>query len=417
MPVNLWQQKMKTSSPFPAPSQEVVNVSAKTVVIDIITQVIDKTSEGINKAKASVDKLGDSLKKTQKQADKLGKTKSELSVKDKATQVIQKINKSLKDVTKKAWNITLKALDKATAPIRGIFNLVKNPLVLTVSILGLGMGAANIFDTFVGFEKSMSNVQALMGLDTTKDAKAIESLTAKAQEMGRSTTKSASEAADAMGFMALAGWDQQKIEVGIKPTLRLSEAGDMELGRTSDLVTDSMSSLGLQAEELEGYLDKVAKTSRKSNTDIDQLMESFLEIGGTVKQNNIPLEEASGLIGVLANRGVKGSEAGVALNSVLVNLTTGAGQAGKAMEKLGLSAFNSDGSFKGYAETLKELNEKTKDMTDEQKAYYLSAIGGKMRLSDLQKLLSGVSEEYDNLKGEIIDSKGALEEMAKTKNG
>lgn len=384
----------------------------QTIVIDIVGRFVDQTSHGLQKAKGCSDKLGESLKKTQEQADRLSGKKSELSIKDKATQAIEKVNKGLKSITQKAWNITINTFDKATAPIRGIFNLIKNPLTLTISVLGLGMSASNIFETFTGFEKSMSNVQAL----TKANAKQMEQMTAKAREMGKSTTKSASEAADAFGYMALAGWDTDTMLTAIEPTLRLSEAGDMELGRTSDLVTDSMSSLGLQADELEGYLDKVAKTASKSNTDIDQLMESFLEIGGTVKQNNIPLEEANGLIGVFANRGVKGSEAGVALNSVLVNLTTGAGQAGKAMKELGLSAFNSDGSFKGYAQTLKELNEKTKDMTDRQKSYYLSAIGGKMRISDLQKLLAGVSEEYDQLKDSIIDSKGALEEMAKTKN-
>lgn len=387
---------------------------AEAVVIDITLRMLDQTGQGLDRTRGSSDRLGESLRRTQQQADRLGRSRTEvkLSTKDKITQVLTKVSNSLKKIVGKTWNVTVKVLDKATAPLRGIFNMLKNPIVQAGAVIGVSLGAADAFNTFKDFEKSMSNVKALSGANE----KQMAELTAKAREMGRTTTKSASEAADAMGYMALAGWDAKIMDVAIEPTLRLSEAGDMDLGRTSDLVTDSMSSLGLGADELTGYLDKVARTASKSNTDIDQLMESFLEIGGTVKQNNIPLEEASGLIGVLANRGVKGSEAGVALNSVLVNLTTGAGQAGKAMEKLELSAFNSDGSFKGYAETLKELNEKTKEMTDEQKSYYLSAIGGKMRLSDLQKLLAGVSGEYDELKEKIIDSKGALEDMAKTKN-
>ena len=213
--------------------------------------------------------------------------------------------------------------------------------------------------------------------------------------------------------MALAGWNKDQMKEAIKPVLRLSEAGNLDLGRTSDLVTDSMSSLGIGTGDLQGYLDKVAKTASSSNTNIDAMMEAFLEFGGTVKNNGIAHDEASALIGVLANRGVKGSEAGNALNSVFVNLTTGAGQ---AMEKLGLSAYDSQGNFKGYANTLKELYDKTKDLDDEQKAYYYSAIGGKTRLSDLQHLLSGVSGEYDELKDKVANSKGALEEMANIMN-
>ena len=202
----------------------------------------------------------------------------------------------------------------------------------------------------------------------------------------------------------------------IQPVLRLSEAGNLDLGRTSDLVTDSMSSLGIGTGDLKGYLDKVARTASRSNTNIDAMMEAFLEFGGTVKNNGIAHDEASALIGILANRGVKGSEAGNALNSVLTNLTSGTGIAGKAMKELGLSTYDSEHRFKGYANVLKELNEKTKDLNDEEKQYYFSAIGGKTRLSDVQKLVAGVSEEYDELKDTVVNSNGALEEMANIMN-
>ncbi|EQG49064.1 phage tail tape measure protein, TP901 family, core region [Clostridioides difficile DA00132] len=117
-------------------------------------------------------------------------------------------------------------------------------------------------------------------------------------------------------------------------------------------------------------------------------------------------------MGILANRGVKGTDAGHALNSIMVNLTTGAGQAGKAMKKLGVSAFDNQGKFKGMSNVLKEVANKTKGMTDEQKNYYLSAIGGKTQLKTLQKLLDGVGNEYDSLKKKIDNSKGALKTMS-----
>ncbi len=385
---------------------------AQTVVIDIAARLQDRTSAGVEKVKSNVDRLGKSIEKMKKQMSKMRKSEVTLNVKDKATQAIEKISKTVSNLSRKTWNISVKILDKATAPLRGILNMLKNPILQAGTVLGISLGGANTFQTYQGFEKSMSNVKALSGANASDTAE----LTKLAREMGKTTTKSASEAADALGYMALASWDKDQMKEAIQPVLRLSEAGNLDLGRTSDLVTDSMSSLGIGTGDLKGYLDKVAKTASSSNTNIDSMMEAFLEFGGTVKNNGIAHDEASALIGILANRGVKGSEAGTALNSVFVNLTKGGGEAGKAMEKLNLSAYDAQGNFKGYANVLKELHDKTKGLTDKQKAYYYSAIGGKTRMSELQHLLSGVSGEYDELKEKVANSNGALEEMANIMN-
>ena len=167
---------------------------------------------------------------------------------------------------------------------------------------------------------------------------------------------------------------------------------------------------------LENYLDMVAKTSNSSNTSIQQLMEGLIVVGGTAKNLGVPMEELNAIMGVMANRGLKGTESATALNSVLINMTTGAGQAGEAMEALGLSAFNADGSFKGLGNVFAELNDKLKGMTDEQKNYYLAMIGGKTQVDALQKILDGVGDEYEDLKGKIVDSKDALNTMADVMN-
>ena len=385
---------------------------AQTVVIDIAARLQDQTSAGVQKVKENVDRLGKSIEKMKKQMSKMRKSEVALNVKDKATQAIEKISKTVSSLGRKTWNVSVRVLDKATAPLKGILNMLKNPILQAGTVLGISLGGANTFQTYQGFEKSMSNVKALSGANASDTAE----LTKLAREMGKTTTKSASEAADALGYMALAGWNKDQMKEAIQPVLRLSEAGNLDLGRTSDLVTDSMSSLGIGTGDLKGYLDKVAKTASSSNTNIDAMMEAFLEFGGTVKNNGIAHDEASALIGILANRGVKGSEAGTALNSVLTNLTSGTGLAGKAMKELGLSAYDSEHKFKGYANVLKELNEKTKDLNDEEKQHYFSAIGGKTRLSDVQKLVAGVSGEYDELKEKIANSNGALEEMANIMN-
>ena len=262
----------------------------------------------------------------------------------------------------------------------------------------------------MNYEAAMSNVQAISGA-TGED---LEKLGAKAKEMGKSTSKSAKDAADGMSFMALAGWNTQQMLEGIEPVLRLSEASNLDLGRASDLTTDSLSALGLQVSDLTRYLDICAQAQRKSNTTADMMMEAYIACGGTMKNLKVPLEESATYIGILANRGLKGSEAGVALNSVLVNLTSGAGQAGVAMKKLGLSAFDSKGNFKRINVVLKELNSKLSKCTEEQRNTYLAMIGGKTQIDTLNALLAGTNEEYVTLHESITNSNGALNDMAKT---
>lgn len=260
------------------------------------------------------------------------------------------------------------------------------------------------------FESGMSSVAAVSGV-TGKD---FEMLSNKAREMGSATSFSATDAAKGLEYMALAGWNTQQMMGGLEPILHLAEAGAMDLGRTSDLVTDSMAALGLTVDDLGPYLDKVAQTSRKANTDIDALMEAMVIAGGTFSRFNVPLEEANAFLGVLANRGTKGSEAGTALNAIMDRLTSGTGQAADALEELGLSAFDADGNFIGMEATMLKVKDALEGMTDEEKAHYQSMIAGLNHGKSFEKMLQGLGDEYFDLKGEIIESEGALKDMRNT---
>ena len=279
----------------------------------------------------------------------------------------------------------------------------------TVTAAGVAMagGLGFAVKKAAEFDSAMSEVKAISGAS----GKEFKQLETKAREMGATTSFSASEAAEGMKYMALAGWDTKQIMGGIGPVLHLAEAGALDLGRASDLVTDSMAAMGLEVKDLPKYLDQVAQTSRKSNTDIDALMEAFVIAGGTFRQFNVPTAEAAAMLGVLANRGFKGAEAGTAMNAIMSNLTSGTGQAGKAMEKLGISAFDADGNFKGLETVLLEVKEKLAGMTEEQQAHFIAMLAGKDHMKTFQSLLNGLGEEYTELKGDITDSNGALKEM------
>ena len=337
-----------------------------------------------------------------------------IKLKDEISKPLKGIKQNMENLNK-ATTKTKKELSDFTG---GMKQVGKACAVTGAAITG-AIGGVFAASSKVGmeFEASMSKVQAVMGA-SAEELKALEKA---ARDAGAKTTKSASEAANALEYMGLAGWSVKESQEALMPVLRLSEAASMDLGLTSDLVTDSMSSLGIKMSEvgqsgLNEYLDMVAKTSNSSNTSIQQLMEGLIVVGGTAKNLNIPMEELNAIMGVMANRGLKGTESATALNSVLINMTTGAGQAGKAMEALDLSAFNADGSFKGLGNVFAELRGKLEGMTDEQKNYYLAMIGGKTQVDALQKILDGVGDEYEDLKGKIVDSKDALNTMADVMN-
>ncbi len=286
---------------------------------------------------------------------------------------------------------------------------------VTLPIVGAGVAATK---AGTDFTTAMSKLQATSGI-ADKTAESYKRLEARAIEMGSSTSFSASDAADGLTYLALAGWDVETQIERIEPVLRAAEAGGMDLARSADLVTDSMSAASIESKDFAKYLDIVAQGQRKSNTSMEQMLEAYVIAGGMFKQLNIPLEESGALLGVLANRGKKGSEAGNALISVFANLITETGQAGTALSKLNISLYDSTGKQRSMVDVLKEMAQKlgvaedgTSKLTDKQKQQYAAMVGGKTQFDTLMALLAGVSGEYDQLHSDLTNSNGALSEMA-----
>lgn len=291
--------------------------------------------------------------------------------------------------------------------------------VATAVVAGKVMKEVAEYSIQVGkeFETSMSDAAATAGASTEEFAKMEQA----AMEMGKTTSKTsktASESAKALEYMALAGWDVDTSISALPSVLKMSEASGMELGQTSDLVTDSMASLGVTVEQLPGYLDVATKAQTKSNQSAQQLMEAYIGVGGTMKNLNVPIAESATALGVLANRGIKGAEGGNALNAVMVNLTTGTGQAGKMMQELGVSAFDQQGKFIGVEATLQQLNTALQGYSEEQRNAALAAIGGKQHMDALNALMAGLNttneegiSEWAALTSELENCNGSLQEM------
>ena len=379
-------------------------------VVKDLQQEYDKSKKNIENFNLSLQKNEIDLLNTEIALNKVKNTISQLSF-EKATFGLNQLSNKLDSLSKKMNNVSQKLGSAGSA--------------ITASITTpIALAGSSIVKFGSEFSTSMSEVKALSGA-TGEDFKKLES---KAREMGKATSFTAKEAADGLGYMALAGWNTREMLTSIEPVLRLAEAGNIDLATTSDLVTDSMSTLGITAGDLGGYLDIVATASANSNTKVEQMLRTYNQVGGTFKRFNVPLEESGALIGVLANRGLKAEQAGRSLSSILINLTGGSTTAAKALDALGVSAYDSEGNFRSIEAVLKDLHTElnkvengTAKYTEEQKNSYLAMIGGKTQIRTLDALLNGVAEttangttEFQELKEELLNSEGALAKMAET---
>ena len=212
-------------------------------------------------------------------------------------------------------------------------------------------------------------------------------------EAGKATTFTASEAADALGYMALAGWNVEESTAALTPVLKLAEATQADLATTSDQVTDSMSAMGVGIDDLQGYLDVIVTTNNKANTTAADLMDAFIGCGGAARAAGMNYKETSTALGILANNGIKGSEAGTALNSMLVRIST-KDVAQKAFKDLGVAVYDSSGEMRNMRDILVDLNGAMAGMTQEQKNSYMSAIAGTNYYSQFGYLLDGVKFDW-----------------------
>ncbi len=264
--------------------------------------------------------------------------------------------------------------------------------------------------TGMQFDKSMSQVKAVSGAT----GKEFNSLREKAKEVGKTTSKSAMDAANGMIYLSQAGYSVADTLKLADPLVKTAIAGNMDMAQSASLLADSMHSANIPIKDSNKYLDQIAKTANVSNTDIAQLMEAWIGAGGSLRTANISMSQTNGLLGILANAGIKGSEAGTSLSRIFMNLNSTSAEAGKAMKALGINVADSSGKMRSKIDVLKELKSKTDKMTEAERNHYIQMIGGKQYANDLKILLDGMGGTFDTLTGKINGSNGALNKMAKT---
>lgn len=327
------------------------------------------------------------------------------------------------------WRGVKKVIDgvlptlRATVSLGDIIkaNLISSAIINGVKALANGLKTLATAAVGVGsdFESGMSQVAATMGITTEEIAAGSEEfdkLQKAAKEAGATTQFSATQAAEALNYMALAGYDADKSIETLPTVLNLAAAGGMDLATASDMVTDSMSALGDAAGTTESFVDKMAKTSQKSNTNVQQLGEAILTVGGTAKNLAGGVVEMNTVLGIFADNGVKGAEGGTALRNVILSLTAPTDKAKKQMEALGLQVFDANGNMRPLNETFNDLNGILGTMTQGEQTEVLNSIFNKVDLKSVNALLANSGERFDELSGYISDCDGAAADMAATMN-
>lgn len=285
---------------------------------------------------------------------------------------------------------------------------------LTLGVTAPLMTAAGAaIQTGMQFDASMSNVYGLMASLNLSQAQ-MDALRDTAREMGATTKFSASEAADAMGYMALAGWDDAQVIAGIPGVLNLAAAANMDLAKASDIVTDTMTPFGMAAERAGEAADVFAYAQANSNTTVEALGEAMKYAAPTADAFGMTLQDTAAAMGVLANAGIKGSQGGTTLNAMLRDMKNNAKNGAIAIGKTKVALTNADGSYRSYAAIIRDIDKATSSMTASQRDAALGAIFGDESLKGILATLKQGPDALDAMTEGMYACGGAAEDMAAT---
>lgn len=391
-------------------------------------QEIDKASD---QAQKSVEEVAKSAEKTGKQVEKSAKdsaAKAGQAAKqgadsaakgtESASTKMQQSHKKVKDTAKesadgakKSWEesnqSTVASTESATSKMAGLMK--KSAAVIGVASVAT---AKKTIDVGKSFEAGMSEVQAISGAS----GKDLEKLSAKAKQMGATTKFSATESATALKYMAMAGWKTNQMVSGLSGVMNLAAASGEDLGTVSDIVTDSMTAFGLKAKDSGHFADVLAKASSSSNTNVAMMGETFKYVAPLAGSMKYSIEDTATAIGLMANAGIKGSQAGTELRSILTRLVKPPKDAAAALSALGISTTKADGSMKPMRQTMAELREKFSGLTDSQKSQYAAAIAGQEAMSGLLAIVNASDSDFNKLQKAIDNSSGAAKKQADIMN-
>lgn len=380
---------------------------AQAAVVEKLKEQVDKSTTANDQNERSMSRMRTQMNNAQ--AD-INKTSSEIkdleSQMGKSATSSGKLGESVEDAGEKARN----AEGGFTVLKGAIANLAGN--ILTSAVNGIKQLGASTFQAGSDFEAGMSKVSAISG--ATGDD--LDALRDKAKEMGAKTKFTASESAEAFQYMAMAGWKTSDMLNGISGVMNLAAASGEDLGQVSDIVTDALTAMGYSAGDAGHFADVLAAASSNSNTNVGMMGNTFQYVAPIAGSLGYKIEDTAVAIGLMANAGIKAEKAGTSLRSILTRLSSPPKECADAMQTLGISMTNSDGTMRSLSDVMGQLREKFNDLSESQQAQYAKAIAGQEAMSGLLAIVNASPKDYKKLTDSINDCSGAAENMANTMN-
>lgn len=370
----------------------------------------DMASSGLSKVKSGLQSVK-------------GRTAAaSVHLRDEASAGITHIKEELTSLTGKAYTAMVNVkqntggiaglTEKAGSAVSGVASgMLMNTSMQMAGAAGIGFGIYDAIKSYADFEKEMSAVKAISGATGAE----FDMLTEKARQMGADTKFSATESAQAFEYMAMAGWKTDDMMNGIEGVMNLAAASGEDLGRVSDIVTDALTAFGLKASDSAHFADVLAAAATSSNTNVGMMGETFKYVAPLAGALKYDVEDVATAIGVMANSGVKASEAGTSLRSIFTRLAKPPKDAAAALDALGISIKNDDGTIKPFMQTMEEMRDKFSGLTDDQKVQYAASIAGQEAMSGLLAIMNASEDDFEKVANAIDHANGSAEKMAKTR--
>lgn len=397
-----------------------VNTLLKTVPsnVTLLTQKQELLTKAISETKEKLNTLREAQAQVQAQFEKGDITEEQYRDFQREIVTTEQKLKSLENEAKEFGSVFKQQCEAASEKMKEVGGKIgdagKKLLPVTGTISAIGVASVK---TAADFDTSMSQVAATMGMtreEINNGSEDYAKLEKAARDMGAATKYSAGEAADALNYLALAGYDTDTAVSTLPTVLNLAAAGNIELASASDMVTDAMSALGLSTEQAGTFVDKMAKTSQKSNTNVAQLGEAILTVGGTAKNLSGGVTELNACLGILADNGIKGAEGGTKLRNIILSLTAPTDTATAQIKALGLEIYDAEGNMRPLNDVFNDLNGTLSKMTQGEQTNVLNTIFNKADLKGVNALLANSNERFNELSGYINDSEDAAANMADT---
>ncbi|MCD8199804.1 MAG: phage tail tape measure protein, partial [Coriobacteriaceae bacterium] len=361
-----------------------------------------------------IDKTSASLEKQTEKLDEMGKALEDAGVDtSNLTGESERLEKEMGDVKEAQEDVAESAKDMGDAGTNAISDIEQ-----ILSTAGIAAALKEICEAFMdcinvaaSFESTMSTVEAISGATSEE----MEQLTACAKELGSTTAFTAQQSAEAMTYMAMAGWETEDMLSGMQGVMDLAAASGEDLAQVADIVTDAMTAFGMEASESAHFADVLAATATNSNTSVSQMGETFKNVAPLAGTLGYSIEDVSVLMGLMADNGIKASTAGTALKNTLNGLVSGATLSCDALGDYEVSVVNSDGTTKDLSDTIDELRWAFDQMTEQEKISNAQTIAGTRSYTGLLAILNSTDEQYEELTESINTCSGAANEMAEIK--